>query len=106
MRPIDADVVIHELTEMVRHNTGEYKYGLDAARLVVMDAPTIGGWTRVEDGMPELEGDYWVTDGHHVPWKCRMLILAGTKGWVNGAYNPQIKYWMPMPELPKEDEVG
>ena len=40
-RLIDADVLVHELTEMVRHNTGEYKYGIQAARLVVMDAPNV-----------------------------------------------------------------
>jgi len=41
MRLIDADALVYELTEMVRHTAGEYKLGIDAARLVVMDAPTI-----------------------------------------------------------------
>ena len=41
MRLIDADALVYKLTEMVRHSTGEYKYGIDAARLVVMDAPTV-----------------------------------------------------------------
>ena len=49
MRLIDADALIHELTEMVRHNTGEYKYGIEAARLVVMDSPIISGRISDED---------------------------------------------------------
>lgn len=49
MRLIDADALIHELTEMVRHNTGEHKYGIEAARLVVMDSPIISGRISDED---------------------------------------------------------
>lgn len=45
MRLIDADPLVYELTEMVRHSTGEYKHGIDAARLVVMDAPTLAHGT-------------------------------------------------------------
>jgi hypothetical protein len=36
---IDADALVYELTEIVRHSTGEYKHGIEAARLVVMDTP-------------------------------------------------------------------
>ena len=56
--------------------------------------------------MPELEGDYWVTDGHLIPWKCRFLKLAGVKGWVDSISHPVIKYWMQFPELPKEGRLG
>lgn len=41
MRPIDADALTYELTSEIRLSTGEYKYGLNAARLRVMESPTI-----------------------------------------------------------------
>ena len=41
MRLIDADALVHELTELVRINTGEYKNGIVLARLVAMEAPTV-----------------------------------------------------------------
>ena len=113
MRLIDADALVEtmqadepELWSMYdAYSLGlhdQYLYDLTA----VEAAPTVGGWISVKDRMPELEGDYLVTDGHCVPWKCRLLKLAGVKGWVNGASNPVINYWMPLPEPPEEGEVG
>lgn len=60
------------------------------------------GWININVRMPEFEGDYYVTDGHKEPWKCRMMKFRGVKGWINSANNPAIKYWLQMPELPKE----
>ena len=103
MRLIDADTLVSWLDIVPLEN------GLidpDEIKQYISEMPVANGnWTSVKDGMPELEGDYWVTDGHHAPWKCRLLKLADVKGWVNGVSNPVINYWMPMPELPKEGGV-
>lgn len=109
MRLIDADELMESIRKALGIKSMTKSLLLPAERTIIdqIDStPTVGGWISVKDRMPELEGDYLVTDGHHVPWKCRLLILAGAKGWANGIYNPLIKYWMPMPELPKEGEVG
>lgn len=70
------------------------------------DVPIIGSWISVNDRLPELEGNYLVTDGYSAPFISRMMKMADVKGWVNDARNPPIKYWMPLPEPPKEDEDG
>lgn len=106
MRLIDADAFDRALADAqdeCRKNGGNFRYGvLNTVRGNLAKMPTVGGWVSVKDRMPELEGDYLVTDGHKVPWISRMMKIAGVKGWVNGALNPSIKYWMPFPELPKE----
>ena len=100
MRLIDADALKEEMDM-------EWCPDIAVSEIwnVIDKAPTVGGWTSVKDKMPELKGDYLVTDGYHVPWKCRLLKLADVKGWVNGASNPVINYWMPLPEPPKEGEL-
>lgn len=61
------------------------------------DAPTASPWHRVEEP-PKEEGKYLVYDGrgiYHVAWYGQRL------GW---CYDPKFfRYWMPMPEPPKED---
>lgn len=47
MRLIDADALVYELTEMIRHSTAEYKYGITVARLAAMDAPTVAKNTNL-----------------------------------------------------------
>lgn len=64
----------------------------------------VSGWVSVKDRMPEFEGDYLVTDGHSVPWKCRMIKLGESKGFVNSALNPVVKYWMPLPKPPEVND--
>ena len=77
---------------------------LKAQALVAKDKDVPTTWISVNDRLPEYEGDYLVTDGHRPPWKCRLMILAGFKGWSNDALKPAVKYWMPLPELPKEGD--
>ena len=72
MRLIDADAIVYELTEMVRHNTGEYKHGIDVARFITMEAPTVGGWIKcTPDTMPK--------SGKHVFVTCEIRSLYGSK---------------------------
>ena len=117
MRQIDADALVYELTEMVRHSTGEYKHGIDAARLVSMEAPTIGGWISVKDRLPEDDRTVLAVkqlkDGRRDMCLARCIpnyefydVETGSiikkPYWVCGGNN-NIIYWMPLPEPPKEE---
>ena len=70
-----------------------YQQGYEAGK---RDAASL--WHRVEEP-PKEEGKYLVYDGcgnYHVAWWSQRL------GW---CYDPKFfRYWMPMPEPPKEDE--
>lgn len=129
MRLIDADALVYELTEMVRHNTGEYKNGIAVARLVVMDAPTIGGWISVKDRLPEEHPSIFARFYGTERWRSAMwrnesdpvLVTIrfsdGTrkvdKGkledgiWKTGVSPTlphEVTHWAVWPELPKEEE--
>ena len=57
-------------------------------------------WTSIYDGQPKYEGDYLVTDGHEIPWKCRFMKIEGIGGWANSASKPAVKFWTQFPLLP------
>jgi len=113
MRQIDADALVYELTEMVRYNTGEYKHGIAAARLVVMDAPTIGGWISVKDKLPPMYHMVLITGKNSAGGSFGVIKGShdGDKGqWYRddiGQYadsrGDTVTHWMPLPEPPKED---
>lgn len=107
MRPIDADELVHELTEFVRYNDGEYKYGIEAARLVVMDAPTIGGWISVKSGLPKDRQEVLailVYGGYEIlTFEATQKIWWNNEGWLPCDI---IDCWMPLPEPPKEECGG
>ena len=121
MRQIDADALVYELTEMVRYNTGEYKHGIAAARLVVMDAPTIGGWISVNDRLPtERDGTVLVCYPNQSPYnllephmnaKHDRRVSTGCysqhsctwyHGDMCGVGGADPIAWMPLPEPAKE----
>lgn len=110
MRAIDADALVYELTEMVRHNTGEYKNGIAVARLVATDAPTIEGGSWIgADKRPKKPGKYlvygvtmFVPDHNGEPcgcWEIKTANWSDKWGW-----DCKVKYWMPLPEPPMEGE--
>ncbi len=41
MRLIDRDALIYKLTEEIRRDSGEHKYGMELARLLVIEEPTV-----------------------------------------------------------------
>jgi len=116
MRQIDADALIYDLTEMVRHSTGEYKHGIDAARLVAMEAPIIGGWISVKDRLPthndrvpvlyRFKADN-MRDGLYVSmlWYVREPFCGDEPPhWERiGNIEYEVLYWFELPEPPKED---
>lgn len=109
MRLIDADALVYELTEMIRHSTGEYKYGLEAARLLAMDAPTIDGWIGA-DKRPKKPGKYFVygvtmfTPDHNGEpcgyWEVKIANWSDKWGW-----DCKVKCWRPRPKPPKEEDT-
>ena len=108
MRLIDADALVYELTEMVRYNTGEYKNGIAAARLVVMDTPTIGGWISVKDRLPEKEGQYLCWFGNNPVFKGAAIATYLEMWKAFGSLESletysNVTHWMSI-EPPKENE--
>ena len=41
MRLIDRDALIYKLTEEISRDSGEHKYGMALARLLVIEEPTV-----------------------------------------------------------------
>lgn len=111
MRLIDADALVYELTEMVRHNTGEYKNGIAVARLVVMDTPTANGWVSVKDRLPDNSGLYltWCKSplGNRGFYRLSDYKVGnGWYDWVHHDYSDSyVVFWMPLPEPPKEERT-
>ena len=109
MRLIDGDALVYELTELVRYNTGEFKYGIEAARIAAMEAPTIGGWISVKDKQPQKTGLYltWRRSVYKDGFYRISEYNAEEHGWYdyyNHDFNDTTtRFWMPIPKAPKED---
>jgi len=52
-------------------------------------------WISVKDRLPEKDGRYLVVEDHHYKW-------VGVCSMRNGKFDYPVKYWMPIPEAPKE----
>lgn len=130
MRLINGDALVYALTEMVRHSTGEYKHGIDAARLVAMEAPSVGGWTSVKDGLPKQHRSIFAPWYGRKEWATAMWLEEsdrvfvtvkfpdGTrsvctgklcdKEWrtdVSRTLKPVVTHWMPYPDKPDEEQT-
>ena len=57
-------------------------------------------WIPVTERLPNGNGEYLVS-GKDKVWVCEFMILGDVGGWCNSARNPCVKYWMPLPKLPK-----
>lgn len=102
MRLIDADELIKTLESFMDLLDPGYAMGIGRAIWLVKDAPTIPSpqWIRVEDSPPGDEYDYILT---YKPY----LAKIGGNGFVIEypwfvRRNKTYKYWMPLPEPPKE----
>jgi hypothetical protein len=60
-------------------------------------------WIPVTERLPNGNGGYLVS-GKDKVWVCEFMILGDVGGWCNSAMNPCVKYWMPLPEPPKDGE--
>ena len=61
-------------------------------------------WIPVTERLPNGNGEYLVS-GKDKVWVCEFMILGDVGGWCNSAMNPCVKYWMPLPEPPKDGET-
>jgi hypothetical protein len=59
-------------------------------------------WIPVTERLPKRNGEYLVS-GKDKVWVCEFMIFGDVGGWCNSAMNPCVKYWMPLPEPPKEE---
>ena len=59
-------------------------------------------WIPVEERLPNGNGEYLVS-GKDKVWVCEFMMMGAVGGWCNSARNPYVKYWMPLPEPPKEE---
>jgi hypothetical protein len=105
MRLIDADALINDVD-------GDLLDGIAEARAIekIENAPTIGGWISVKDGLPEDEGDVLVY-GVSPRGRKKVAIMnylafeADRPRWaLDGIWT--VLYWMPLPEPPKGDYNG
>lgn len=107
MRTIDADAlreaVESHVTSVSVCATAEQARGrTDFKKLCLKDideAPTVGAWVSVKDGMPEEHKLVLATDETfyvHVNW------IVESK-WIRPFHN-RITYWMTIPNLPKEGD--
>lgn len=54
-------------------------------------------WISCNERLPEKCGLYLVSGGDKV-WICELAQMITVFGWVNGATNPVVAAWMPLPE--------
>jgi transcription elongation factor Elf1 len=52
-------------------------------------------WIIATERMPEKDGRYLVIEDHPYPW-------TGVSQMLNGKFTIPIKYWQPLPSIPKE----
>lgn len=101
MRIIDADEIMKALSIFNDRENGNrhFLYGIETAKELIEDAPTIGGWISVEDRLPE--DGVWVLVWEKQGFAYSDKLVSGV--WQIGANNGAIiTHWMPLPEGPEE----
>ena len=121
-RLIDADELIRNLEGIISDYTsnGIYpeKFGIDDFIDVVKEMPTIPAaqWIRVEERLPERNGEYIVTacdEGEpydEIIWNDTVVVCAeyykGCWTWEDNSTEYSldgiVTHWMPLPEPPEE----
>lgn len=108
MRLIDADALDMAFTnlrfnqDMSLAHWGDRKdwclHGHEVEKLI-HDAPTIGGWIRVKDKLPEKEGQYLCWVHINKVYFCHQIHLWYSNAWRWA--NNNVLYWMSLPEPPE-----
>jgi len=119
MRQIDADYVMQALSGFSHGEIDmHFLNGIETAKEIVQNAPTIGGWISVKDGLPERTSDNeFIFDESKevlvyvpkVPELLRHEYIAyvsengnwhsDDNGWMNDFI---VTHWMPLSEPPEE----
>ena len=124
MRPIDADKLVDAMTGACNIFDA---HGVDTtiARTLITvaaKAPTVGGWISVKDKLPDKNGDYLVVTSFFDRRRIEVLTFVQNQekldsydfhgkrrpGFVDynseyGFSERRVSHWMPLPEIPKED---
>lgn len=104
MRLIDATTLKAEFTGNFRD-----EYPTAMIKAIIDTAPTVGGWIRVEDRLPEQSGEVFVYTGNHHTASVSYSKKYNAFNWFDvlgevrerdGGALWNVKYWMPIPPLP------
>lgn len=120
MRLIDVDVLLSD-----RMKTKFYHLPNGDVAIPLIDvehAPTVGGWISVKDKLPDKNGDYLVVTSFFDRRRIEVLTFVQNlekldlydfhgkrrPGFVDynseyGFSERRVSLWMPLPEIPKED---
>lgn len=122
MRLIDCDALkkdwsMADRCEDCPQDTVKCQYEPNFTRMDICEmldeAPTVGGWIRVEDRLPEQSGEVFVyTKNHHTASvsyskKYNAFNWFDVLGEVrerDGGALWDVEYWMPIPPLPEPQE--
>lgn len=53
-------------------------------------------WINAKDSLPDKDGRYLVVEKHFAHW-------VGVSSMRNGVFDMPVRYWMRLPEAPKEE---
>ena len=71
---------------------------------------TMAEWIPVTERIPEKTGKYLVYgqwEGRAAEmWVCELMAIGMFTGWANGARNPTVTHWMPLPKPPEGGTDG
>ena len=115
MRLIDADALDAAFTDL-RFNTdrtmkhwGDRQdwclHGSEVEKLIE-NAPTVSGWVSVKDRLPEHGKRYliYATSGDNKNGHITTAAFSGHFALSGRCAYWKVTHWMPLPELPEEDE--
>lgn len=117
MRTIDANYVLDALGIFsdCEHGDTHFLNGIETAREIVEQAPTVGGWISVEDKLPrsvinkvlvwleheELVG--YIGFGHYEKYKGQEIWFNLENNEAFSVRGYKVTHWMPLPEPPREE---
>jgi hypothetical protein len=103
MRLIDVDALISKLANKEYANLRAYFITFGNLYNLIDNMPTalpFGRWISVEDKLPKTSGKYLVFTGLFVEF-CHWVLIS--EEWLDEQGFPDtVKYWMPLPNMPKE----
>ena len=97
MRLIDAD-------ELLRRYDEEHEGEPGRARKLIEEAPTVSGWIRVKDRLPENDNPVLTWESQGFAYVDNYRKEEKWRKWqIGDCYGGIITHWMPLPEPPKEE---
>ena len=80
----------------------------DIADLLIANGVTVQEWISVEDRLPKDSGDYIVVHRNKyngsISTALDTYIKCKIGGWWANDYAYDVIHWMPLPEMPKEND--